>query len=216
MFLSSNKEYKLLLKKYEEHIFLEDKLLSLFENLNNVDNNLDNIEKLYEILQNLNKLRNNKFNIYKSSLMNKKEKVYEDIVKNCVNEVDNILNVLEKEEVATINLSSFINLKRNITAEKQLESNTLEPNILETNTLEKFNGKVLILSSDRNKNALQLKSGKKIILTNTNFDFSSFSYDELIEILRLFDVMICDHKYDNLRYEITKQISCISSFSLIK
>src|SRR4029077_18722281 len=113
-------------------------------------------------------------------------------------------------EFSTINLNKIVNL---LNLYKISKSNEI------LNSFNELNGKILILSNSTNSDnniPLQLKNGKKIVLTNSNFDFSIFSHDELIEIFRLLDIMISDNRYDNLRCEIVKHIACISSVSIIK
>ena len=55
--------------------------------------------------------------------------------------------------------------------------------------IENIEGKVVLINKTETI-PLYLKNGRKIVLTNSNFDFSNFTYDELIEILRVLDVMI--------------------------
>ena len=71
-----------------------------------------------------------------------------------------------------------------------------------------------IIITQREKTPLILKNNRKIILTDSNFDLSNFTCDELIEILRVLDVVVIDNRYDILRSEIAKQIESISSVSI--
>ena len=60
---------------------------------------------------------------------------------------------------------------------------------------------------------LHLKSGNKIVLSTRNANLSSFSLDELKEILRVIDVLAYDSRFDYLRTNITEQIAVISTIS---
>ncbi len=54
---------------------------------------------------------------------------------------------------------------------------------------------------------LTLKSGNKITLTTRNFNLSNFTKAELIEILETIETLVSDNRYDNLRAEITREIT---------
>ena len=78
-------------------------------------------------------------------------------------------------------------------------------------------GVITILSSQSNEdNSLILKNGRRVTITSRNCDFTDFSYNELIEILRFFDTLVSDSSLDYLRTEIVKQINAITNVSLIK
>ena len=106
-------------------------------------------------------------------------------------------------EQNTLDLSviiSFINLFE----EKILQSNN-RYSVPETNP---------IIITQREKIPLILKNNRKVILTDNNFDLTDFTCSELIEILRVLDVVVTDNRYDNLRTEIAKQIESISTVSV--
>ena len=45
-----------------------------------------------------------------------------------------------------------------------------------------IDGIIVVLSDKEEKIPLVLKNGKKIILTSRNYDFTEFTYEELLEI----------------------------------
>jgi hypothetical protein len=54
---------------------------------------------------------------------------------------------------------------------------------------------------------LTLKSGSRLILTTRTLDLSTFSNDELHEILSVLDVLAPDDRYDTLRTSLTEEIA---------
>ena len=81
---------------------------------------------------------------------------------------------------------------------------------------EDINGSIVVLSNKSDNNSLILKNKKKIIITDRNYNFTEFSSEELIEILKYFDVYVSDNRYDHIRTEITKQLTLISQISPVK
>lgn len=75
---------------------------------------------------------------------------------------------------------------------------------------------LVTINTEDEKIPLMFKNKKKVILSKTNFDLSHFTSNELIEILRLLDVLICDNSYDHLRTEISKHLANISQVSIVK
>lgn len=191
-------------KILEKHIEIEDKLLHLF-----TENDMDE-KKLYEVLDEMNKLRKKKVVINKD-ILSRREVLDVHVLnmyETCSQEIKNIQEKLNKNEVPTININKiidFLKIFSNIYVKKELEiSNDTENS-----------GKIIVLINNESF-PLKFKNGKKILLTSNNFDLSVFTHDELIELLRLLDVIISDNRYDFLRSEIAQQISIISSISLFK
>ena len=121
--------------------------------------------------------------------------------------VENLLNSLEEDKTPVFSLNSlidFLNLFGELSKEKEVLRKTEKE------------GKIIILASRDEKIPLSLKNGRKIVLTPCDYDFSSFTYDELTEILRVMDILISDETFDPLRDEIVKQISLSTSISLLK
>ena len=87
----------------------------------------------------------------------------------------------------------------------------------ETISNNEINTEIDTIIIEKEKNNIPIKLGrKKILLTPRNFDLSQLSQDELIEILRILDVMIKDDSYDYLRTKIVEQIINVTSISFIK
>lgn len=198
----------------EKHLALEEKLLDLFKN-QEVD-----IDQLLNIVQEFKKLRNFKESESgdEENLKNSKEKIFlvqdrelESEMLKCYSVVkDEIVSVykyLSEDKTPILNLDKIKNF---LTEFSKL---TKEEIIFEEVDI---NDKILILSDKEENIPLRFKNGKKIILTQKNFDLSLFTHDELLEILRFLDLIIRDESYDYLRSEITKQIASISSFSSLK
>lgn len=205
MFHLDNDNKKLL----QKHLYVENELLELFTH-DEIDN-----DKLYKIIEEMNSLRNKdkKFKINNNFVFQKKNILDSknlSLLNNLYNETLAIKNSLDKTEIATFDVTILINFLNNILF---LLNETKDE--IKTSDI---NGKILVLSDEEKSNKIPLifKNGKKIILTNSNFDFSLFNYDELIEILRVLDIIVTDNKYDVLRTEISKHIASISNFSLSK
>ena len=219
MILSFRDERKIL----EKHVELEDKLLHLF-----TQDEIDD-KKLYNILDEMNKLRKKKVEI-KRDLLNRRETLDPQVshaYSICFKEIHDIQDKLIKNEIPTININNVISFlkvfanfyleKKEITQDETNETNeTNEDKELNLQTQDTFNnGKIIVVSEDETF-PLKFRNGRKILLTTNNFDLSLFTHDELIELLRLLDVIVSDNRYDFLRSEIAKQISIISSISLFK
>ncbi len=125
------------------------------------------------------------------------------------NEIASVYNCIEKDNTPVLNLNVIKEFIANFS--QLISSHTIisYPNI-------NINGIVITLSTVENSPLIILKNGRKAIITTKNYDFTNFNYDELIEILRFFDILISDTSYDHVRTEIVKQINTISSVSIIK
>lgn len=116
-------------------------------------------------------------------------------------EIVSVYTKIEKGEIPILNL--------NILKEFILEYDKDETILPDVNI------DYIVLSSENVEKPLLLSTKKKVILTRRNFDLSLFTREELVEILHFLDIMITDNSYDNLREEIVKHITAISSFSTI-
>ena len=210
MILSFRDEKKIL----EKHVELEEKLLYLF-----TQDKIDDKE-LYNILDEMNKLRKKRIDIHKDLLDQPKDLDPQVLhaYSLCLKEINNIQEKLIKNDIPTINLNTVMNFL-DIFSNTYLEKKEITQNEIkedeELNLYPQNNGKIIVVSGDETF-PLKFKNGRKILLTTNNFDLSLFTHDELIELLRLLDVIVSDNRYDFLRSEIAKQISIISSVSLFK
>jgi hypothetical protein len=216
MMLSFREEKKML----EKHLEVEDKLLSLFTQ-DKIDEKL-----LYNILEEMNKFRKKKLEINKE-VLKQKDVLNPEILQAysvCLKEINTISEKLTINEIPTFNIANvtnFLNIFSDtyLTHESQnLRKHTEENEIKDGYEKKKEadnNGKIIVLANDESV-PLKFKNGRKILLTVNNFDLSIFTSDELIELLRLLDIIVSDNKYDVLRSEITKQIAIISTISLLK
>ena len=127
------------------------------------------------------------------------------------NEIISVYKCIEKNTTPVLNLNHIkdfiLNFSNLLPSQENLQTEIPDINI---------DGIITILSSNENSPLLVLKSNRKVIITTKNYDFTDFNYDELIEILRFFDILISDTSYDHVRTEIVKQINTISSISIIK
>jgi hypothetical protein len=214
MLLSNHKKDKTL-ETLKKHLDLEKQLLELFETEEETE-----IEEFLDIIKSLKKLRSE--TIKKFQLKKEIEKEIEDNIKlvrekpldpelvksyeETKNEIGSIYTSLEKDSIPTFNLNIVTNF---IELFSKFMKDDYEEKKIE------LKGQILILSENDEKHNLQLNKNKKVILTKRNFDLSSFTHDELVEILRFLDLIIIDISYDYLRAEIVSQISSISNISTI-
>lgn len=125
-----------------------------------------------------------------------------------LDEIKNIKTKLEESEIPEINLNlliDFINIFNHTLLNKpdKIEHINTEQNLIYINRKDE-------------KIPIMLKSGKKLILTNRNIDLSPFSQSELIEILRVLDIIIKDDDFNYLRTKITERLSDYSTISFAK
>ena len=128
----------------------------------------------------------------------------------CKNEITSIYSHLEKDKTTTLNLHKIKNLLLHISEILNDEIKIKDVDI---------NEKILVLTDSEDTTdgeKICFQSGKKIILTKTNFDLTHFNHTELVEILRFLDLTITDNSYDYLRAEIVKQIHSVSNISMCK
>jgi len=186
-----------------KHLEIEDKLLSLFEN-EKID-----IEELMNVVKSFQKLRNDTREIL-TPILSEEKKLEEDLLKSYEDVKSEIISVykyldMDSEKTATLNL--------HIVRDFLIEFSKLAKDDLK---FPKVDINHIVLTSKEETIPLRFKNGKKIILTNRNFDLSEFNHEELLEILRFLDIVITDDRYDYLRSEISKEIATISSFSPLK
>ena len=128
------------------------------------------------------------------------------------NEISSIYQTISDNKTPVLNLHTIKDFLKNISPYFLSQFPTQEDVNIE--------GVISILSSQSQikdeDNQLILRNGRKVTITSRNCDFTDFSYNELIEILRFFDTLVTDSFLDYLRTEIVKQINAISNVSLIK
>ncbi len=194
------------------HLKIETKLLDL---LHSEETNYDNLKNIiYDLLS----IRNTTHKILRVDIDNytelnlnivkEKEMKIEiiDDFNNLESEISSVIDSLNKQELPSIDLNiivSFLNNFNQYVLENKQKHNEINTSI-----------DTILLESNRINIPLILKK-KKIILTSRNFDLSQLSQDELIEILRILDVVIKDDTYDYLRTKIVEYIINISSISII-
>ena len=149
------------------------------------------------------------------------------------NKLGNLITMKEKEINQNL-LTSYLELKNQIVLiQKILRQNNI-PNIDLSKIITFINdfSKYILISDEliineiytqnlcilnkQNTMNLSLKSGRKIILKNRNFDLEDFTYDELIEILRVLDILIKSDEFNYLRTKLTEQLANISSISFVE
>ena len=217
-----DKKFLNLLKK---HCDIEQELLNLFFFSEKIE-----IEDLKEKIISLQQVRDETLYLFEKKSEDEKEKGDRQSL--------NISGSIVKEKEFDLQTIESYNFAKNeISAIYQTISDNKTP-VLNIHTIKDFiknispyflsqfpiqedvniEGVITILSSQSQNedNQLILKNGRRITITSRNCDFTDFSYNELIEILRFFDTLISDSSLDYLRTEIVKQINAISNVSLIK
>jgi hypothetical protein len=120
-------------------------------------------------------------------------------------EIVSVYKTIEKDEVPVLNLSLIKDFILQIS--KLLKEDIEFPNA-------DIDSKILVLISNTNNtnkiNKMILQNKKKVIITSRNYNFENYTHDELLEILRFFDVCVSDTSFDHIRTEIVKQINSIS------
>ena len=126
------------------------------------------------------------------------------------NEISAVYKTISENKTPVLNLHAIKDFLKNISP-YFLSSISFEEDV-------NIEGVITILSSQSKDedNSLILKNGRRVTITARNCDFTDFSYNELIEILRFFDTLVSDSSLDYLRTEIVKQINAITNVSLIK
>lgn len=195
--------------KLDQHKILELKLLELF--------NQDEI-KISELETILNKIStlNGK---ERKPLSNKRfvgENIEPKISKELIDKYENITNLLKNisseneltitDKIVTIEINKIIDFFKIFSSE-----------ILKTESdlshLINVDNRLALLTSQTTTIPITFKSGKKILFSPYNFNLNHFNYSELVELLRLLDVIDSGIKYDYLKIEIVKQINLVSSIS---
>ena len=193
------------------HLKAEEKLLDLLYSEDvDYDIFLKDVKNLLDVRRDSHKKLGFNPDTYSEIKMNlvKEKEIPSDIV-DSFNEMkshlSHIIHRLNQNEIPVLNINiitNFINLFN-----KYGDSNT--ENL-------KINTKINTVLIDTKSHNIRLNTGKnKILLTPRNTDLTDFSQDELVEILRVLDVISKDDTYDYLKAEIVDQISNISSISFI-
>ena len=219
---------KKLLNLLKRHCDVEEELLSLF-----FSEKIE-IEDLKEKILSLQHVREETLYLFEKKSEDEREKEKGD------RQSLNISGSIVKErEFDSQTIESYYSAKNEISAIYKTISDNKTP-VLNLDTTKDFlknispyflsqfptqedvniDGVITILSSQSEikdqDNQLILRNGRKVTITLRNCDFTDFSYNELIEILRFFDTLVTDSSLDYLRTEIVKQINAISNVSLIK
>lgn len=202
---NQNKIYNLLLSHLEHEKMLLDVINSvdLDENIVNVLNNILILRhKTYNRLE-LDNTDDYKFEI-KSDEIDKELLTY---FNNLETEIQNICKDLNQNNIPSIDLKlimKFINI---------FKSSYLKEEIKDINYND-YSNNIIFLDKDRKYLPLSINK-KKVLLTSRNFDLTIFSQDELIEILRVLDILTKDDEFDYLRTKIVEQITNNSSISFL-
>ena len=223
---------KKLLNLLKKHCDAEEELLGLFFFGEKIE-----IEDLKEKILSLKQVRDETLYLFeKKSGEDEREKEKEKGDRQSLNISGSIV---KEREFDSQTIESYNFAKNEISAIYQTISDNKTP-VLNLHTIKDFmknispyflsqfpihedvniDGVITIISSRSEikdqDNQLILRNGRKVTITSRNCDFTDFSYNELIEILRFFDTLVTDSSLDYLRTEIVKQINAISNVSLIK
>lgn len=190
--ISNREKYNILLSK---HIDLEDKIIKKL-GMNS------NVRELIELRKCIFSLLNN----YIKDEIEYKPSHTEEVFTNLKNEIKNIILSINKDKPSVIDLPFIVKSINEL-------SNILTNNQEQIHMENVENQSVTVLLSPMERIPLHLNSGHKILLSTRNANLSSFSLDELNEILRVIDVLAKDDRFDHLRSNITEQIATISTIS---
>lgn len=215
MILSGEYSRKIKREKLESlldsHLKIEKDLLDLIYS-DSIDYNIlkEKVQDLLDVRNNTHFILNYEFDKYKELKLNVlKEKELSPFVSQAFNdlnsEISRIVTILNKDE------RPFINLKHILTF-----INNFNKYILKNNTEIILNTNIDSLLISNNNHNIPIKlNDKNILLTPRNFDLSQLSQDQLIEILRVLDVISKDDTYDYLRTKIVEQISNLTSITFV-
>ena len=213
-----DKKYLNLLKR---HCDMEEELLALF-----CQEKIE-IEDLKEKILLLQQVREETLYLFEKKEDEKDERKLLNISGSIVKEKEFDLDTIESYNAAKNEISAiYKTVSENKTPVLNLHTikdflKNISPYFLSSISFEEdvnIEGVITILSSQSKDedNSLILKNGRRVTITGRNCDFTDFSYNELIEILRFFDTLVSDSSLDYLRTEIVKQINAITNVSLIK
>lgn len=215
MILSGEYSRKIKREKLESlldsHLKIEKDLLDLIYS-DSIDYNIlkEKVQDLLDVRNNTHLILNYEFDKYKELKLNVlKEKELSPSVSQAFDdlnsEISSIVNILNKDE------RPFINLKHILTF-----INNFNKHIMKNNTEIILNTNIDSLLISNNNHNIPIKlNDKNILLTPRNFDLSQLSQDQLIEILRVLDVISKDDTYDYLRTKIVEQISNLTSITFV-
>ena len=178
------------------HYDLERELLELFVNKTEID--LGAFTKTLEKLQNLHKIPGK---IDLSKLHPEEELLA--VLKNFQRLLTDICN----QKIPIINIKSLSETCNNLAQHLSQD--------VQDYPLDHLEDGVAIISSKDEEIPITFSNGKQTVITSNNFNLSQFTREELIELLRLLDVIITDSKYDYLRTEIVDQLNSISNVTVI-
>lgn len=195
----------------DSHLKIEKDLLELIYS-DSIDYNIlkEKVQDLLDVRNNTHFILNYESDKYPELKLNiVKEKELSPSVSQAFDdlnsEISRIVTILNKDERPFINLKHILTFINNFN--KHIMKNNTEI-ILNTNL------DSLLISHNNHNIPIKLKD-KNILLTPRNFDLSQLSQDQLIEILRVLDVISRDDTYDYLRTKIVEHISNLTSITFV-
>ena len=178
-------------KLSKKHYDLERQLLEIF--IHKYDN--DKLEEVLKNLQNLHKIPG-------KIKINKKEDLFY-----LSNRLQKFIGDIVQQKVPVIDLKKLIDICNELSDYLSQDKQEYSIDHLEE--------QIAIISFKDEEIPISFSNGKKTVITSNNFDLSQFSREELIELLRLLDVIVKDNKYDYLRTEIMEQLNSISNVTFL-
>jgi hypothetical protein len=121
-------------------------------------------------------------------------------VQELTSQVNHIVDIINNSGIPYVELNNIIK-SVNTLSEYYSLNNYIQP------INQCYSGLLVISPYGDRSIPISLKTGNTIKLTTRNYDLSLFSRDELLEILETIDSLVSDDRYDNLRSDITKEIS---------
>jgi hypothetical protein len=212
MLLSQRKKKgdKKLVNLLKKHCELEDDLLQLFKKSEEQQIDID------QIINRVNLLRNLRNESLKFLNIQEKEDIYIE-EKILVRERDLDKELIDsyhsaKNEIVSVyeNISDIPVLDLDIIKSFIIQFSKLIKEVVDIPKIDIDSNIVLSKTKTTGEFKTILNNGKKVIITSKNHNFESFNQDELLEILRFFDVCILDTSYDHIRTQIVKRINNIS------
>jgi len=197
------KDENVLVDLLKKHCEYEENLFNLFG-----EKEID-IEELIKRVNNLKKIRDESLKHFNIEI--NENKIPDKII--LVQDRDLPVSLVESYNLAKDEIISVYN-EKNVPV---LNLNRIKNFILEFSKLVKDNilftdkniDSTIVISSKDEKIKTVLQNGKRIIITDKNCNFENYTYEELLEILRFFDICVSDSSYDHVRTEIVKQINLI-------
>ena len=181
------------------HYDLEREILELFVNKTDID--LSSLKKTLEKLQGLHKISGK---IDLSKLHPEQELL------TVLNNFQKLITDISSQKIPIIDIKQMAEICNDLAQHLSQD--------VQKYTTEHLEDQIAVISSkcsEKQEIPISFSNGKQTIITNRNFNLSQFTRDELLELLRLLDVIVVDSKYDHLRTEIVDQLNSISNVTLI-